>query len=258
MFERLVVSTVQRRKHTTAKFFCGTALLYAFVIGCAFALSILFAEPKLAASERVIWIPPTPPPAPPPVHVGPQHYDSETPNRQDPNHVMKYEDLVSQQHQTPPRLKLPGATSFEGPEGVVGGDPNALPNSIGVGGGVTGGEARTSEPPRPADPPKPQPRTDDKKPVPVPSSVLQGKAIERVVPVYPEIPKRIHLQGEVSVEVVISPEGRVESARVVSGHPLLVAAARDAALHWRFGPTILNGVPVRVTGVITFVFKMSE
>lgn len=258
MFERLVESTVQRRKHTTAKYFCGTALLYAFVIGCAFALSILFAEPKLAASERVIWIPPTPPPAPPPSYVVPRHNDSGAPTPPDPRHAMRYEDLVAQQHNAPPRLELPRAMSLGESNGVVGSDPNALPNGIGVGGEVRFGEPRTGEPPRPADPPKPQPRTDDKKPVPVPSSVLQGKAIERVVPVYPEIPKRIHLQGEVSVEVVLSPEGRVESARVVSGHPLLVVAARDAALRWRFGPTILNGVPVRVTGVITFVFKMNE
>jgi protein TonB len=88
--------------------------------------------------------------------------------------------------------------------------------------------------------------------------VLQGKAIERVVPLYPELPKRIRLQGDVSIEVMISAEGRVESARAVSGHPMLVQAALDAARRWRFGPTTLNGVPVRVSGVITFVFKIGD
>jgi len=92
----------------------------------------------------------------------------------------------------------------------------------------------------------------------VSSVVLQGKAVERVVPVYPELPKRIRLQGEVSIEVIISPEGRVESARVVNGHPMLVNSAREAARGWRFEPTFLNGVAVRVTGVITFVFKLNE
>jgi len=115
-----------------------------------------------------------------------------------------------------------------------------------------------SEPPRP-ETPKPSTRqVETAKPLPVSSTVLQGKAIERVVPVYPEIPRKIRLQGDVSLEVIISPEGRVEAVRVVSGHPLLVNAARDAARGWRFEPTILNGVPVRVTGVITFVFKLGE
>jgi len=95
-------------------------------------------------------------------------------------------------------------------------------------------------------------------PVTVTSTVLQGKAIERRVPVYPELVRRIHLQGDVAVEVIISPEGRVESARAISGHPMLIATALEAARGWRFGPTILNGVPVRVTGVITFVFKLTE
>ena len=66
------------------------------------------------------------------------------------------------------------------------------------------------------------------------------------------------MQGEVAVEVIISPEGRVESARAVSGHPMLMAAALDAAHGWRFEPTLLNGVAVRVTGVITFVFKLND
>jgi len=99
---------------------------------------------------------------------------------------------------------------------------------------------------------------DDQKPLRMTSVVLQGKAIERVVPAYPELLKRIKLQGDVSVEVIISPEGQVESARAVSGHPMLAASAVDAARRWRFQPTLLNNVPVRVTGVILFVFKLSE
>jgi protein TonB len=70
--------------------------------------------------------------------------------------------------------------------------------------------------------------------------------------------RQIKLQGEVSVEVIVSPEGRVESARVMKGPPLFAKDARDAAMGWRFQPTLLNGVPVRVTGVITFVFRLGD
>jgi protein TonB len=90
----------------------------------------------------------------------------------------------------------------------------------------------------------------------VPSQVLQGKAIVRRTPDYPAIPRQIRLEGQVSVEVIISPGGQVESARAVSGPTLLRAAAVGAAEGWRFEPTLLNGTPVRVTGVIVFNFKL--
>jgi len=135
------------------------------------------------------------------------------------------------------------------------------PPGIGSGSGVLNGSTNIDPAPRP-DPPviKPVPSTTvaDNKPLRLTSTVLQGKAIERRTPAYPQLARQIHLQGEVSVEVMISPDGRVESARVVSGHPMLAQCAREAAMGWRFGPTLLNKTPVRVTGVITFIFKLNE
>jgi periplasmic protein TonB len=61
----------------------------------------------------------------------------------------------------------------------------------------------------------------------------------------------------VVVEVVISLDGRVEAARALNGHPLLTTAAVEAARGWRFHPTLLNGVAVRVTGLITFNFNLN-
>jgi hypothetical protein len=48
MFEKLVVSTSQRRRGRTAKFFVCTAFIYLSVVGVAFALSVFLATPKLA------------------------------------------------------------------------------------------------------------------------------------------------------------------------------------------------------------------
>lgn len=120
------------------------------------------------------------------------------------------------------------------------------------------------EPPPPGpDPPTPRATAPanpilDNRPVNIPSSVLQGKAIERRKPIYPILAQQIKLQGKVSIEVMIAPDGHVESARTVSGHPMLAEKAREAALEWRFHPTLLNNVPVRVTGVIVFAFKLNE
>jgi len=255
MFDQLVVSARQGRKHTIAKFFVGTSALYMFTVASVFAVSVLVSDPKLADSGQLLTrIAPLPPASgSQQERRGPQPA-AQAPNRPDPNNVMRFDDLLEHNTGAPPRITL----SDPGPNtgGLV---SDGLP-MIGGGAGVPGGQ-RTVEPPPSPDPPKPKPPapapTVDNRPLRVSSTVLQGKAIERRTPPYPELARQIRLPGEVSVEVIISPEGRVESARAVSGHPMFVKAALEAAHGWRFEPTLLNGVPVRVTGVITFVFKLN-
>jgi TonB family protein len=149
----------------------------------------------------------------------------------------------------------------------VGFGPSRIGGSGGLGGGSDMGTAdglsdqllTVSSPPPPV--PKPsKPSADprrDRAPLKISGLILQGKAIERKIPEYPALARPIHLEGQVVVEVVISPEGRVESAKAVSGNPLFVKAATDAAWGWRFQPTMLGDMPVRVTGVLTFVFKFN-
>lgn len=62
------------------------------------------------------------------------------------------------------------------------------------------------------------------------------KVKTRVSPAYPELARRMNVAGKVKIEVVISPEGHVKSARVVGGHPLLVQACEDAVKEWKFMP----------------------
>jgi TonB family protein len=58
----------------------------------------------------------------------------------------------------------------------------------------------------------------------------------RISPMYPELAKRMNVTGKVKIEVVITPDGRVKSTRVVGGHPLLVQACQDAVKEWKFTP----------------------
>jgi len=60
------------------------------------------------------------------------------------------------------------------------------------------------------------------------------------------------------VEIVVNEEGAVESAKAVSGHPLLQQAAVDAAKEWRFSPTRLSGNLVKVSGKISFGFALPK
>lgn len=84
--------------------------------------------------------------------------------------------------------------------------------------------------------------------------VLNGKALALPKPDYPAIARAAHASGTVVVQVLIDEEGNVVAAHAVSGHPLLQAASVAAALKAQFSPTLLEGEPVRVTGVIQYNF----
>ena len=62
------------------------------------------------------------------------------------------------------------------------------------------------------------------------------KVKSKVSPAYPELAKRMSVTGKVKIEVVITPDGRVKSTRVIGGHPLLVQACQDAVKEWKFAP----------------------
>lgn len=84
--------------------------------------------------------------------------------------------------------------------------------------------------------------------------VVNGSAISLPTPAYPPAAKAVNAGGAVSVQVTIDEEGNVISARAVSGHPLLQAAAVQAARAAKFRPTLLQGQPVKVTGTIVYNF----
>jgi len=63
------------------------------------------------------------------------------------------------------------------------------------------------------------------------------------------------ISGVVIVEVTIDEQGNVIKAKAISGPRPLRAAAEEGARGARFTPTIENGRPVKVVGVITYDFK---
>jgi protein TonB len=91
----------------------------------------------------------------------------------------------------------------------------------------------------------------------VPESVTQSRAITKVKPVYPPTARKMNATGTVEVEITISEAGLVVEATAISGHMALRSAAVEAARKWVFNPAILNGAPVRVKSVLTFIFAPS-
>jgi periplasmic protein TonB len=102
-------------------------------------------------------------------------------------------------------------------------------------------------------PPKP-PRHQE--PVPVVSTLQESKLILKPSPVYPKIAALTHVSGTVLLEAIIDEEGNVTNLTVISGPSLLVDAAREAVLQWKYSPTILNGEPVSVKTVVKITFRI--
>lgn len=88
--------------------------------------------------------------------------------------------------------------------------------------------------------------------------ILNGRAISKPAPVYPEAAKAQGASGVVTVEVLVDEEGQVESARAVSGPSLLHEAAVNAARKARFSPLRLSGQLVRVIGLLTYNFDLKK
>ncbi len=93
---------------------------------------------------------------------------------------------------------------------------------------------------------------------PVSGGVLNGKAVDLPMPVYPEPAKRMRTSGLVMVEVVVDENGRVISAQATSGPAILRESAVLAALKARFSSTKLSGQPVKVAGVINYKFSLTQ
>ena len=86
--------------------------------------------------------------------------------------------------------------------------------------------------------------------------ILNGKAISLPLPPYPPIARAARASGTVTVQVIVNEQGCIQSARAVTGHPLLQSAAVQAAKQACFAPTRLSGQPVKVSGVVTYNFVL--
>jgi len=267
MFTNLIESQSHVREFKRrSSFFLITVVAYAIALTGAGVASVFAYDAQLEAQssslELMSWVPPVTPEPPRPINeVRPQpvrHTPTSAPV--DPN-VRVQERTVAQ-----------ASTN----------DPRNVPHDIGTKGidipPVTGQYRITN---RNVDPPSiipsnsgnciacpstpPVVQVVDKPPTPeppkakmerLPSSVLVSKALSLPQPVYPAIARQIKVEGAVNIQILVDEQGKVISAQSVSGHALLTAAAKDAAMRARFTPTILNGVPVKIQGVITYNFRL--
>jgi len=93
---------------------------------------------------------------------------------------------------------------------------------------------------------------------PLPAVSQQGSEITRKVktrvsPVYPDIARRMNINGVVRLEVVVAPNGSVKNVKALGGHPVLVNAAQDAVKRWKF-----ESGPEESSGVIELTFRPEQ
>ncbi|HBR56588.1 MAG TPA: hypothetical protein DEA22_03820 [Blastocatellia bacterium] len=119
---------------------------------------------------------------------------------------------------------------------------------------------------KPPVPGKPPPQTESEnagqtpsdsantQPKQISGGVVNGKALKLPAPSYPPEARAAGASGKVDIEVLISEDGSVFTAKPLSGHPMLHSAARLAACKAKFSRTSLLGKVVSVKGVVTYNF----
>lgn len=87
---------------------------------------------------------------------------------------------------------------------------------------------------------------------PIEGGALNAKAIELPDPKLPQgSPK---FGGKVRVRVIVDETGAVISAEIEDGRIELRRSALEAARKARFAPTLIDGQPVKVSGILTYLF----
>lgn len=82
--------------------------------------------------------------------------------------------------------------------------------------------------------------------------------LRRVSPPYPEVARRIHLNGFVILQCIIDQTGRIRDAHVVSSSfAAFDQPALDAVYQWQFAPGTLNGQPVDVQFDLKVMFHVN-
>jgi TonB family protein len=106
----------------------------------------------------------------------------------------------------------------------------------------------------PAPQPSPTPSEQSVNPGMIQGGILNKKAIELPEPEYPEDARKAGVAGKVIVEVIVDETGKVISAEIGTGQRQLRRVSLEAARKARFKPTLVDGQPVKVIGVIEYLF----
>lgn len=84
--------------------------------------------------------------------------------------------------------------------------------------------------------------------------IINGKAISLPKPEYPVEAREKRLTGTASIKVKIDEQGNVIETKSICRNDVLGKAAEESAKKAKFEPTLKDGKPIRVTGIIVYNF----
>jgi protein TonB len=236
-FEQLTLSSAADRRRRAGPLPLSFAI-HAGALVALFLVPVLTSTdlPSPALSFEVLAAPAILVPPPPPPRGIPPRSRTRNARAASPPRVGRAMVLPSTRSEMPvPEVRGWDAADLPECEGCV---------AWGLEDGVPTGAAMPTE----QAPPPPAIRVDSRFHPPV--------KLHDVAPVYPDLAREARIEGVVVIECRIDTDGRVVDARVLSGHPLLDAAALDAVRQWRYRATLLNGQPVAVLMTVTVRFSL--
>ena len=77
-----------------------------------------------------------------------------------------------------------------------------------------------------------------------------------VPPIYPVSARESGVQGVVIVEVTVTRDGKVDSARILRSIPVLDQAALDAVQQWEFAPTVVEARRIPILMAVGVPFSL--
>ncbi len=237
MFEQAFVNV----KSAPRSAFALSSIVQICVLGILLLLPLLYTQVLPGVQLRSVLAAPPPPLAPAPRVL------VKTPTRTSVTRIFNVPALIVS-HATTSAAPAP---SLAPPELASSAWPAGVPAGVYEGTEVTPGTIA----PQPFPPPI---KAQSHDPIRVGGGVSEANLIHRVQPVYPQLAKTTHVEGTVEFTATISKQGLIENLELVRGHPLLVNAAREAILQWRYRPTLLNGEPIEVITDIVVKFTLSH
>jgi len=60
------------------------------------------------------------------------------------------------------------------------------------------------------------------------------KSLATPAPVYPDVAKRLNLEGTVRIAAAMGPNGQIKETKAVGGHPVLVDSVLKALHDWKY------------------------
>ncbi len=245
--EALLDASPTRPGRITLRIF-SSVFLHILVLTILVLLPLMFTETLdfRQFTQTLLVAPPPPPPPPPPPAAAvlktvrvPKRVFSAAGKLMAPT-VIPERVAMLKEEPLPPDIGI----------GVTGGVPGGVPGGQmgGVIGGIIGSAGTHTAPIAP--PP------EKHAPIRVGGRVKAPQIVYGPQPIYPALARHAKVQGDVLIDAVIDPEGRVVEMRLVSGHPLLVEAALNAVKQWRYQPTLLNDEPVSIQLVVIVQFRL--